>query len=49
MANQYGCCASVSNFSSKLLRGSLRCHEAIEVADVLGYDIVWEKRTGGSH
>lgn len=35
---------SLSNFSGKLQRGSLRYKEAEEVADVLGYDIVWKKR-----
>lgn len=35
---------SLSNFSGKLLRGSLRYKEAEEVADVLGYDITWIKR-----
>ncbi len=35
---------SVSNFSGKLQRGTLRYSEAIDVADVLGYDIVWVKR-----
>ena len=35
---------SLSNFSGKLQRGTLRYTEAEEVADVLGYDIVWIKR-----
>jgi len=35
---------SVSNLSGKLSRGSLRYDEAMEIADVLGYDIVWQKR-----
>ena len=35
---------SLSNFSGKLQRGTLRYTEAEEVADVLGYDIVWVKR-----
>ena len=35
---------SVPNFSGKLQRGSLRYREAKELADVLGYDIVWQKR-----
>ena len=34
----------LSNFSGKLQRGTLRYKEAEEVADVLGYDIVWVKR-----
>ena len=30
--------------SGKLKRGSLRYGEAVELADALGYDIVWQKR-----
>ena len=30
--------------SGKLQRGSLRYREAVELADVLGYDVVWQKR-----
>ncbi len=41
---QYGWSKSVPNLSGKLKRGSLRYHEALELADVLGYDIVWRKR-----
>ena len=40
----YGWSDSVSNFSNKLARNSLRYREAIELADVLGYDLVWQKR-----
>ncbi len=47
LAEDYGWSRSVPNFSGKLRRGSLRYHEAIEVADALGYDVVWKKRTGG--
>ena len=36
--------ASVTNFSEKLKRGTLRYSEALDVADVLGYQIVWQKR-----
>ena len=36
--------SSVPNLSDKLKRGSLRYGEAVELADVLGYDIVWQKR-----
>ena len=32
------------NLSGKLKRGSLRYGEAVELADALGYDIVWQKR-----
>ena len=44
MANQYGWSASVPNFSGKLRRGSLRYQEAVELADALGYDIIWKRR-----
>ena len=37
---------SVPNFSGKLQRGSLRYSEAKELADVLGYELVWQKRGG---
>lgn len=35
---------SVSNLSAKLQRGSIRYKEVMELADVLGYEIVWQKR-----
>ena len=41
---EYGLSDSVPNFSGKLRRGSLRYSEAVEIADVMGYDIVWVKR-----
>ena len=41
---KYGRSDSVSNLSGKLRRGSLRYEEALEIADVLGYDIVWKRR-----
>ena len=34
----------VPNLSGKLRRGSLRYQEAVELADALGYDLVWQKR-----
>ena len=40
----YGWSSSVPNLSGKLKRGSLRYGEAVELADALGYDIVWVKR-----
>ena len=45
--DDYGWSDSVSNFSNKLARNSLRYREAIELADVLGYDLVWQKRMEG--
>ena len=44
LSNEYGWSDSISNFSSKLTRGSLRYREAIQLANVLGYEIVWQKR-----
>lgn len=44
LADEYGWSRSVSNLSGKLKRGSLHYGEAVELADVLGYDIVWQKR-----
>lgn len=46
LADEYGWSASVPNLSGKLKRGSLRYGEAVELADALGYDIVWQKRRG---
>lgn len=46
LADEYGWSDSVSNLSNKLQRESLRYPEAIQLADVLGYDIVWQKRGG---
>ena len=44
LSQEYGWSSSVPNLSGKLRRGSLRYGEAVELADVLGYDIVWKKR-----
>ena len=44
LADEYGWSDSVSNLSNKLQRESLRYTEAVQLADVLGYDIVWQKR-----
>lgn len=44
LSERYGWSNSVSNLSAKLQRESLRYKEAIQIADVLGYDIVWVKR-----
>lgn len=43
LAEDYGWSDSVSNLSAKLQRESIRYKEVIELADVLGYDIVWQK------
>ena len=44
--DEYSWSDSVSNLSGKLQRGSLRYREAVELADVLGYDIYWGPRKG---
>ena len=42
--DEYGWSDSVSNLSAKLQRVSFRYKEVMELADVLGYDLVWQKR-----
>lgn len=44
LSDEHGWSRSVPNLSGKLKRGSLRYGEAVELADALGYDIVWQKR-----
>ena len=44
LADEHGWSSSVPNLSGKLRRGSLRYTEAVELADALGYDLVWQKR-----
>lgn len=44
LSEQYGWSNSVSNLSAKLQRESIRYKEVLELTDVLGYDIVWQKR-----
>lgn len=46
LADEYGWSDSVSNLSAKLQRESIRYKEVVELADVLGCDIVWQKRRG---
>ena len=46
LSTEYGWSDSISNFSNKLSRGSLRYREAIQLADVMGYDLIWQKRRG---
>ena len=44
---QYGWSDSASNFSNKLQRDSLRYREAIQLADVIGYELMWVPRKRG--
>ena len=41
LSNKHGWSRSVPNLSGKLKRGSLRYGEAVELADALGYDCVF--------
>ena len=41
---EYDWSDSVSNLSAKLQRESIRYKEVVELADVLGYDLIWQKR-----
>lgn len=41
---EYGWSESDSNFSNKLEKQTLRYREALELAEVLGYEIVWQKQ-----
>ena len=43
LSDEYGWSDSVSNLSAKLQRESIRYKEVLELAAVLGYDIVWQK------
>lgn len=43
LSDEYGWSRSVPKLSGTLKRGSLRYGEAAELADALGYDIVWQK------
>ena len=44
LSEDYGWSDSVSNLSNKLQRESLRYTEAVQLAEVLGFEIVWRKR-----
>ncbi len=44
LEQRYGWSRSISNLSGKLHRETLRYKEVVELADVLGYEIVWKKR-----
>ena len=44
LSDEYGWSDSASNFSNKLKDQTLRYKEALELAHVLGYEIIWRKR-----
>ena len=43
-ATEYGWSDSDSNFSNKLEKQTIRYREVLELAEVLGYEIVWHRR-----
>ena len=45
LSDEHGWSDSVSNLSNKLQRESLRHNGAVQLADALGHDIVWQRRT----
>ena len=44
LSEEYGRSDSVANLSAKLQRESIRYKEILELADVLGYEIIWQKK-----
>ena len=44
---KYGWSDSASNFSNKLQRESLRYREVVELAYVIGYELLWVPRKRG--
>ena len=44
LAENYGWSSCMQNLSGKLRRGTFSYTEAVEIADILGYVIVWKKR-----
>jgi len=44
LRDEHGWSDSVSNLSNKLQREFLRYVDAVQLADALGYEIVWQKR-----
>ena len=44
LQDEHGWSGSVSNLSNKLQRESLCYVEAVQLADALGYEIVWQRR-----
>ena len=46
LVEEYDWSDSVSNLSAKLQRESIRYKEVVELADALGYELIWQKRRG---
>ena len=43
-ATEFGWSDSDSNFSNKLAKGTLRYREVCQLAEAMGYDLVWVRR-----
>lgn len=41
--DEYGWSDSVSNLSAKLQRQSIRYREVVELAEALGYELIWKR------
>lgn len=48
LSSEFNWSDSISNFSRKLTKETLRYSEANEIAHVLGYEIIWVKSKGES-
>ena len=44
LSTEFGWSDSLSNFSNKLEKQTIRYREVLELAEVLGYEIVWQRR-----
>lgn len=44
LSEKYGWSNCMQNLSGKLSRGTFSYTDAVEIADILGYDIIWKKR-----
>ena len=43
MSTDYGWSDSPSNFSNKLAKGTLRYQEVCQLAEAMGYNLIWVK------
>ena len=43
MSTDYGWSDSPSNFSNKLAKGTLRYREVCQLAEAMGYNLIWVK------
>ena len=49
LSERCGWSPNLSNFSVRLKNGTLRYSEMMELAEVLGYEIVWRKKFSEEH